>query len=71
MALALERLATTLTLCLVGVAFWLVDWPADWPALVLMLGALAALLALHVALFAKAPPIAGCAAAWGAGGRTG
>ena len=57
-ALALERLATTLTLCLVGVAFWLVDWPADWPALVLMLGALAALLALHVALFAKAPSIA-------------
>ena len=41
-ALAFERVVTTLTLCLVGIAFWLVDWPADWLALVLMLGALAA-----------------------------
>jgi uncharacterized protein (TIRG00374 family) len=54
-ALAYERLVATLTLCLVGIAFWLVDRPADWPALVLMLGALAALLALHAALFATAP----------------
>jgi uncharacterized protein (TIRG00374 family) len=54
-ALAFERLLATLTLCLVGVVFWLVDWPADWPALVLMLGALAALLALHAALFTTAP----------------
>jgi uncharacterized membrane protein YbhN (UPF0104 family) len=54
-ALAFERLIATLTLCLVGVVFWLLDWPADWPPLVLMVGALAALLTLHAALFAKAP----------------
>jgi glycosyltransferase 2 family protein len=57
-ALAFERLVTTLTLCLVGIAFWLADWPAAWPALALMLAALAALLALHAALFATAPPLA-------------
>jgi glycosyltransferase 2 family protein len=56
-ALAFERVVATLTLCLVGVAFWLVDWPADWPALVLMLGALAALLVLYAALFTTAPPL--------------
>jgi hypothetical protein len=56
-ALAFERLVATLTLCLVGVAFWLVDWPAGWPALVLMLSALAALLVLHAALFTTAPPL--------------
>jgi uncharacterized membrane protein YbhN (UPF0104 family) len=50
-ALAFERLVATLTLCLVGIAFWLVDRPAHWPALVLMLGALAGLLLLHAALF--------------------
>jgi uncharacterized membrane protein YbhN (UPF0104 family) len=53
-ALVFERVIATLTLCLVGIAFWLVDWPADWPALVLMLGALAALLVLHAALFTPA-----------------
>jgi glycosyltransferase 2 family protein len=57
-ALAFERLITTLTLCLVGIAFWLADWPADWPALVLMLSALAALLVLHAALFTTAPVLA-------------
>jgi hypothetical protein len=56
-ALAFERVVATLTLCLVGVAFWLIDWSADWPALVLMLGALAALLVLHAALFTTAPPL--------------
>lgn len=56
-ALAFERLIATLTLCLVGIAFWLADWPAPWPALVLMLGALAALLVLHAGLFATAPPV--------------
>ena len=54
-ALAFERLVATLTLCLVGIAFWLVDPPAHWPALVLMLGALAGLLLLHAALFTTAP----------------
>jgi glycosyltransferase 2 family protein len=53
-ALVFERLVATLTLCLVGIAFWLVDWPTDWPALVLMLGAVAALLVLHAALFTPA-----------------
>jgi glycosyltransferase 2 family protein len=56
-ALAFERLAATLTLCLVGIAFWLVDWRADWPALILMLGALAALLLLHATLFTSRPPL--------------
>ncbi len=56
-ALAFERLVATLTLCLVGIAFWLADWPAAWPALVLMLAALAALLALYAALFAAAAPL--------------
>ena len=56
-ALALERLAATLTLCLIGIAAWLADWPAEWPALVLMLGALAAMLALFASLFATAPPL--------------
>ena len=55
-ALAFERVVTTLTLCLIGIAFWLVDWPADWLALVLMLSALAALLVLHAALFTAPPP---------------
>lgn len=57
-ALAFERLVATLTLCLVGIAFWLADPPARWPALVLMLGALAALLVLHAALFATTPLVA-------------
>ena len=56
-ALAFERVVTTLTLCVVGIAFWLVDWPADWLALVLMLGALAGLLVLHAALFTAPPPV--------------
>jgi glycosyltransferase 2 family protein len=56
-ALAFERLVATLTLCLVGVAFWLVDWRADWLALVLMLSVLAALVVLHAALFTTAPPL--------------
>jgi uncharacterized protein (TIRG00374 family) len=56
-ALAFERVVATLTLCLVGIVFWLADWPAAWPALALMLAALAALLALYVALFATTPPL--------------
>ena len=58
-ALAFERLVATLTLCLVGIAFWLADWPAAWPALVLMIGALAALLAAYAVLLAPARPFAG------------
>jgi glycosyltransferase 2 family protein len=56
-ALAFERLVATLTLCLVGILFWLVDWPSPWPALALMLGALGALLLLHAALFGTTPPL--------------
>jgi hypothetical protein len=56
-ALAFERLVATLTLCLVGILFWLIDWPSPWPALALMLGALVALLLLHAALFSTAPPL--------------
>jgi uncharacterized membrane protein YbhN (UPF0104 family) len=58
-ALAFERLVATLTLCLVGIAFLLVDLPANWPALVLMLGALATLLALYAVLFTPGPGLAG------------
>jgi uncharacterized membrane protein YbhN (UPF0104 family) len=48
-ALALERLVATTTLCVIGIAFWLLERPAgSWPALVLMSGALAPLLALHL-----------------------
>ncbi len=48
MALAIERLIATITLCAVGVLFWLLEWPSgSWPALALMLGALAPLLALQ------------------------
>jgi glycosyltransferase 2 family protein len=58
-ALAFERVVTTLTLCLVGVLFWLIDWPSPWPALALMLAALAALLLLHATLFSTGvPPLA-------------
>jgi len=57
-ALAFERLVATLTLCLVGVACWLADPAAHWPALLLMLGALAALVVLHAALFTTAPLMA-------------
>jgi uncharacterized membrane protein YbhN (UPF0104 family) len=53
-ALAFERLAATLTLCLVGIAFWLADRAAPWPALALLLGALLALLTLHALLFTPA-----------------
>ena len=55
--LAFERMVATLTLCLVGMVFWLIDWPSPWPALALMLGALGALLLLHAALFSTAPPL--------------
>jgi glycosyltransferase 2 family protein len=53
-ALAFERLLATLTLCLVGIACWLVDRAAPWPALALLLGALLALLAVHTLLFTPA-----------------
>jgi uncharacterized membrane protein YbhN (UPF0104 family) len=62
-ALAFERLAATLTLCLVGIACWLVDRAAPWPALTLLLGALLALLTLHALLFTPA------LARWRGGGR--
>jgi glycosyltransferase 2 family protein len=55
-ALALERLIATLTLCGVGVLFWLLELPTGtWPALLLMLGALLGLLALQALLFVDLP----------------
>jgi uncharacterized membrane protein YbhN (UPF0104 family) len=56
-ALAFERLAATLSVCLVGIGFWLLDWPANGLALALMLAALAALLVLHGVLFTTGPPL--------------
>ena len=55
-ALALERLIATLTLCGVGILFWLLELPTGtWPALLLMLGALIGLLALQALLVLDLP----------------
>jgi uncharacterized membrane protein YbhN (UPF0104 family) len=50
-ALAIERLVATITLCVVGVLFWLLERPTHgWPALALMLAALGPLLGLQFLL---------------------
>ena len=55
-ALAIERLVATVTLCFVGILFWLLELPTgNWLALVVMLGAFAGLLALQAALFLDLP----------------
>lgn len=52
-ALALERVVGVLSLCAVGIAFWLADRPASWPAFALMAGAFALGTAVCVLLFAR------------------
>lgn len=55
-ALAIERLVATITLCVVGVVFWLLERPTEsWPALVLMLAALFPLVALQLLLLTDLP----------------
>jgi len=55
-ALAIERLAATITLCVVGVLFWVLERPSEsWLALVMMLAALVPLLALQLLLLADLP----------------
>ena len=55
-ALAIERLVATLTLCFVGILFWLLELPTgNGLALVVMLGAFAGLLAVQALLFLERP----------------
>jgi uncharacterized membrane protein YbhN (UPF0104 family) len=55
-ALAIERLVATITLCFVGILFWLLELPSgNGLALIVMLGAFAGLLALQTLLFLDRP----------------
>lgn len=54
--LGFERLVATLTLCLVGIGFWLLDPAAAWPPLALMVAVLAAGVVVHGVLFGGTSP---------------
>ncbi len=55
-SLFLDRMATTIALCVVGIAFWLLAIPAGpFPLLVLMFTALTVLLAVQAMLFIELP----------------
>jgi uncharacterized membrane protein YbhN (UPF0104 family) len=56
LALACDRVIATVTLCVVGIGFWLVAWPVDaWHVLVVMLAALLGLALLQAAFFVQVP----------------
>ena len=55
-ALVIERLVATITLCFVGILFWLLELPSgNGLALIVMLGAFTGLLALQTLLFLDRP----------------
>ena len=55
-ALFIDRIVATISLCLVGMAFWLLERPDDtWPIFAVMAGATAAMVLMCVAITARWP----------------